>query len=143
MHTEAWKTNVPTGRKVCRIRGKVMERTAAQKRQVATAQDLPIPRLESGKISTVYRHVREINVLNSDLDTQSEISTSSFSTWLGLEYEVETQITFEQSLFWREYNRLSISAQGNDHLCLSFLANFFNLASPCACRKTQSLFLRP
>lgn len=51
-----------------------MERMATQKRQVATAQDLPIPRWESGKISTVYRHVCEISVLKSDLDTARNIN---------------------------------------------------------------------
>jgi hypothetical protein len=36
------------------MRGKVRERTAAQNRQVATAQDIPTSRWERGKTSAEY-----------------------------------------------------------------------------------------
>ena len=40
----AYRANAPVGVRAASIRGKVMDRTAAQKRQVATAHDIPTSR---------------------------------------------------------------------------------------------------
>ena len=84
--------------------------------------------LPGGKVGRFWRctdtYRRKISVLDSDQDIQSRLSISSFSTWSGLEFELVTQITFEQLLIWREYGWPSSSAPGDDHLCLALLQAF-------------------